>query len=59
MEKENRIAFNFEMPESKWRFLKQMSMDTRKPMGKILIEYIDAQMKKRERKTLTDKSTNV
>ncbi len=59
MEKEKRIGFNFEMPESTWKFLKQESMNTRKPMGKILIEYIEDKIQKREKRVLTDRSTNV
>jgi len=59
MTKEPLIGFNFQMPESRWKFLKQESMETRKPMGRILIEYIEAQIKKREKKELTGKETNV
>lgn len=59
MTKEKLVGFNIRLPESKWKFLKQESMDTRKSMSQILIEYIEANKKKRDKKLLTESGTIV
>jgi len=59
MTKESLVGFNLRLPESRWLFLKQEAMNTRKSMSEILIGYIDANKKKRDKKLLTENGTSV
>lgn len=54
MIKENLVGFNIRLPESRWLFLKQEAMNTKKSMSQILIEYIDTNKKKREKELTQD-----